>query len=57
MMRRVRSDYWAMVTGLSIAFFLLFFIYPVSRVFVNSVYDVKTGTFSLDAFRKFFSKQ
>ena len=57
MMRRVRSDYWAMVTGLSLAFFLLFFIYPVSRVFVNSVYDVKTGTFSLDAFRKFFSKQ
>lgn len=56
MKKRLRLDYWSVVTGIAIAFFLVFFLYPVSRVFVNSVYNFKTGDFSLEAFRKFFSR-
>lgn len=54
---RRRFDYWSMVTLISILFFLVFFIYPVSKIFVNSVIDGETGKFSLSAFRKFFSRQ
>ena len=56
MKKRLRLDYWSVVTGIAIAFFLVFFLYPVSRVFVNSVYNFKTGDFSIEAFRKFFSR-
>ena len=52
-----RFDYWSIVTIASILFFLLFFIYPVSKIFINSVIDSETGKFSLEAFRKFFSRE
>lgn len=54
---RRRFDYWSLVTLVSILFFLVFFIYPVSKIFVNSVIDGETGKISLSAFRKFFSRQ
>ena len=31
-------------------------IYPISRIFIGSIYDFDTGVFSLAAFQKFFSK-
>lgn len=40
---RRRFDYWSLVTLVSILFFLVFFIYPVSKIFVNSVIDGETG--------------
>lgn len=57
MRMRSQLDYWKVVTSIAIAFFLLFFLYPVSRVFVSSIYDFRTGAFSLEAFRKFFSRR
>lgn len=52
-----RFDYWSIVTIVSILFFLIFFIYPVSKIFVNSVIDSETGKLSFSAFKKFFSRE
>lgn len=52
-----RFDYWSIVTIVSVLFFLIFFIYPVSKIFVNSVIDSETGKLSLSAFKKFFSRE
>ena len=54
---RKSFDYWSLVTLVSILFFLIFFIYPVSKIFINSVIDSETGKFSLSAFKKFFSRE
>lgn len=49
-------NYWSIITAICIAFFLLFFLFPVSKIFVQSVVDTGSGKLSLVAFRKFFSK-
>ncbi|MCK9288140.1 MAG: iron ABC transporter permease [Sphaerochaetaceae bacterium] len=49
-------NYWSVITALCIAFFFLFFIFPVSKIFVQSFIDAKTGGFSFSAFTKFFSR-
>ncbi len=55
--RRGFLDGWDIITLACFAFFLFFFIYPISRIFVNSVYDFETGAFSLQPFVEFFSKK
>ena len=54
--RRVNLDYWGVVTLLTLFFFIVFFIYPVLQIFIQSVYNPQTGEFSLDSFRRFFSR-
>ena len=48
---------WTLVTCLCFLFFLLFFIYPISRTMINSIYDFKTNAFTLESFKKFFTKK
>lgn len=47
-------DFWSVVTWVLLAIFLVFLIYPIGRLLVESVYT--EGHFSIDAFQKFFSK-
>lgn len=54
--RKFRIDGWTLVTLLCFAYFAFFFIYPISRIFISSVYDFETHTFTMAAFQKFFSK-
>ena len=46
---------WTLITIACLAFYAFFFLYPILRIFANSVIDSKTGEFSLAAFTKFFS--
>ncbi|MDL2233115.1 iron ABC transporter permease [Ruminococcaceae bacterium OttesenSCG-928-L11] len=50
-----RLDAWTVVTAACTLFFLLFLVYPISRIFIQSVHTAETG-FTLAYFRKFFSK-
>lgn len=56
MKTRWKVDYWAVVTAACIAFFLLFFLFPVSKIFFQSLVDAETGKLSLGAFQQFFSR-
>ncbi|MBQ8080466.1 MAG: iron ABC transporter permease [Clostridia bacterium] len=56
-MKKRRLDGWALITGLCFLFFLFFFLYPISRTLLNSIYDFTTGTFTLASFQKFFTKR
>ncbi len=55
---RVRKylDYWNTVTLITLAFFLVFFFFPVFEIFKESVYDPVTRSLSLSSFRRFFSR-
>ncbi|MBR3873242.1 MAG: iron ABC transporter permease [Clostridia bacterium] len=48
---------WTLITAACFLFFLFFFLYPISRIFINSVYNFETGTFSMKSFVKFFTKR
>lgn len=54
--RKIRWDIWLAITLCAFALFILFFVFPVYKIFINSVYDAKTGQFTLAAFEKFFSR-
>ena len=56
-MKKKTFSGWTWITLACFLFFAVFFIYPISRIFLNSVYDFNTGTFSLKAFEKFFGKK
>ncbi|MEG1558014.1 MAG: iron ABC transporter permease, partial [Oscillospiraceae bacterium] len=45
------------ITLLCFAYFVFFFIYPISRVFISSVYNFDTNTFSFEQFTKFFTQK
>lgn len=51
-----RANIWLIVTLAITALFVFFFVYPVFRIFIASIYDSQAKTFSLDAFKKFFSR-
>lgn len=53
----VRIDFWSLITLISLIFFAMFLIYPVSRLVVNAFQTQDAaGVFSLDNFAKFFSR-
>ncbi|MTI95105.1 MAG: iron ABC transporter permease [Firmicutes bacterium] len=54
-MKRLKVDGWTLVTLVCFAFFAFFFLYPASRVFVNSIYDFETQSFTLEKFRYLLS--
>ena len=56
-MKKKTFSGWTWITLACFLFFAVLFIYPISRIFLNSVYDFNTGTFSLKAFEKFFGKK
>lgn len=49
-----RYDLWKIVSLILMALFLIFLVYPLGKLLIESVYT--NGKFSLDAFRKFFSQ-
>lgn len=51
-----KHDSWKLITVFITAIFVLFFVYPIFRVFLQSVYNFETRSFDLNAFREFFSK-
>ena len=48
---------WTFFTISCLIFFLIFFLYPISTIFSESVISNETGKLSLDAFSKFFKKK
>ena len=56
MKKRISFDYWNAITLITLVFFILFFLFPVLQIFIQSVYDSASCTFSLDSFKKFFSR-
>ena len=58
-MKKKRSffDGWNLITLFCFIYFVFFFIYPISQVFISSVYNFSTHTFSLQPFIDFFSKK
>lgn len=52
---RRKPDIWILISLLLLAFFALFFLYPIMMLFKEAV--VTENGFTLDNFRKFFSKK
>ncbi len=57
MKRRRFFSGWTLITCLCFLFFVFFFIYPISRTLINSVYDFSAGRFDFSSFVKFFTKR
>lgn len=55
--KRMRIDGWTLISIICFVYFGIFFIYPISKILINSVYDSASGTFQFDTFVKFFSKK
>lgn len=53
-MTKKKLDLWSIVSIFLMGLFLLFLVYPLGKLLIESVYT--KGNFSLDAFRKFFSQ-
>jgi iron(III) transport system permease protein len=53
-MTKKRFDLWSIISIGLMALFLLFLIYPLGKLFLESVYT--NGKFSLEAFERFFSE-
>lgn len=53
--RLFKFDVWMIVTIVIFLVFLLLFLYPMYKIFINSIY-VESEGFTLHAFKEFFSK-
>jgi iron(III) transport system permease protein len=53
---KFRLDVWGVITLVTIAVYALFLLYPMAHLVSQSVWDGKTGAFTLENFAKFFSK-
>lgn len=51
-----RLDSWALITLVLLLLYLIFMVYPVGNLLIQSVIDKTTQAFSLNSFIKFFSK-
>src|SRR5690625_2731055 len=51
-----KLDFWMIMTIIVFLFFLLLFLYPMYKVFINSIYVEEEG-FTIHAFKEFFSKK
>lgn len=52
--QKKRFEFWTIISIVLLATFLLFFVYPVASLLKESV--VVDGTFTLEAFQRFFTK-
>ena len=57
MNRKFHWDFWAGITVLSIAVFVLFLIYPLFSLFVSAFQDAETGAWSMANFVHFFERK
>ncbi|QQO10420.1 ABC transporter permease [Breznakiella homolactica] len=53
---RAKLDFWHIVTFAALAFFILFLIYPLGTILIQSIRSTATGEWTLKNFAKFFSK-
>lgn len=54
--KKLRWDIWLGITICAFALFILFFVFPVYKIFVHSMYDAETKQFTLQAFKDFFER-
>src|SRR5699024_12832886 len=54
--RLFKFDMWMIVTIVIFIIFLLLFLFPMYKIFVNSIY-VESEGFTFNAFKEFFSKK
>ena len=54
---KFRLDIWGVITLVIILLYLVFMIYPMGYLIVQSVIDGETGQFTMENFAKFFSAQ
>ncbi|MFT4007159.1 MAG: iron ABC transporter permease [Lacrimispora sp.] len=54
MIRKKKGDFWSVISWILLAIFLVFLIYPIGKLLIESVYT--DGKFTLSSFRQFFSK-
>ncbi len=55
--KKIRFDFWTILTLVIMAVFVLFLIYPLLSLFFSSFKDPVSGNITLDNFTKFFSKK
>lgn len=53
---KFRLDIWGFITLGMLALYLIFMVYPVGNLLIQSVIDKTSHAFSIDSFTKFFSK-
>lgn len=56
MSKKKHFSMWSGVRIFALLIFALFFLYPVVNLFVQCLFDLKTGAVSFENFQKFFSK-
>ena len=55
--RRLKFDFWTIVTLVIICLFAVFLIYPLLKLFTDGFREVRTGAWTLANYLKFFSKK
>ena len=55
--KKFRINGWSVVSFLCFIYFVVFFIYPLTRVLLNSVYNTATDTIDFSYFIRFFEKK
>ena len=55
--RKIRWDFWTIVTAVIVALFALFLIYPLLSLFLSGFRDAETGAWTLANYVRFFSKK
>ncbi|MBQ0071842.1 MAG: iron ABC transporter permease [Spirochaetales bacterium] len=56
MKKKIKFDFWVIVSFIVLALYLLFMVYPLAKIVRQSVLDDKTGALTLKHFIKFFSQ-
>ncbi len=56
MKRKVKFDFWVVISLVILALYLLFMVYPLYKIASQSVIDEKSGEFTLKHFIKFFGQ-
>ena len=55
--KKIKFDFWTIITILVILVFALFLIYPLLTLFVNGFRDTESGVFTIANYSRFFSKR
>jgi iron(III) transport system permease protein len=55
--KKLKLDFWTVITLVIVGIFALFLVYPLFSLFISSFKDPVTGALTLDNFAKFFGKK
>lgn len=55
--RRIRFNFWTVVTLVVFVLFALFMVYPLGKLLLSGFRDADTGQWTLDNFKTFFGKK